>query len=83
MINSYNPRIPKWTINEKDEKHLKIRFIDKEEDIDYIIIMKVNYCKGMIDISQYRLITAYPLVMKSYKIRFDREYKRCIEKIKK
>ena len=45
--------------------------------------MKVNYCKGMIDISQYRLITAYPVVMKSYKIRFDREYKRCIEKIKK
>lgn len=73
--NSNDPRIQKWTIKEKDGKHLKIRFIDKQKDIDYIIIMRINYCKGMTDISQYRLITAYPVIMKSYKKRFDREYK--------
>lgn len=80
IINLYNenpddPRIQKWTIKEKDGKHLKIRFIDKEQDIDYIIIFRINYLKGMTDISQYRLITAYPVIMKSYKKRFDREYK--------
>lgn len=73
--NPNDPRIQKWTIKEKDGKHLKIRFIDKQKDIDYIIIMRINYCKGMTDISQYRLITAYPVIMKSYKKRFDREYK--------
>jgi hypothetical protein len=73
--NSDDPRIQKWTIKEKDGKHLKIRFIDKQKDIDYIIIMRINYCKGMTDISQYRLITAYPVIMKSYKKRFDREYR--------
>lgn len=70
--NPDDSRIQKWTKKEKDGKHLKIRFIDKE--IDYIIIMKVNYNKDMTDISQYRLITAYPVIMKSYKRRFDREY---------
>ena len=80
VINLYNknpndPRIQKWTIKEKDGKHLKIRFIDKQKDIDYIIIMKINYCKEKIDISQYRLITAYPVIMKSYKRRFDKEYR--------
>lgn len=73
--NPNDPRIQKWTIKEKDGKHLKIRFIDKQKDIDYIIIMRINYCKGMTNISQYRLITAYPVIMKSYKRRFDREYK--------
>lgn len=73
--NPNDPRIQKWTIKGKDGKHLKIRFIDKEEDIDYIIIMKVIYNKRMTDISQYMLITAYPVIMKSYKRRFDREYK--------
>lgn len=73
--NPNDPRIQKWTIKEKDGKHLKIRFIDKQKDIDYIIIMRINYCKGMTDISQYRLITAYPVIMKSYKRRFDREYR--------
>ena len=73
--NPNDPRIQKWTIKEKDGKHLKIRFIDKQKDIDYIIIMRINYCKGMTNISQYRLITAYPVIMKSYKRRFDREYR--------
>lgn len=80
IINLYNqnpedPRIQKWTVKEKDGKHLKIRFIDKEQDIDYIIIMRVNHNKKMTDILQYRLITAYPVIMKSYKKRFDREYR--------
>ena len=70
--NPNDSRIQKWTIKEKDGKHLKIRFIDKQKDI---IIMRINYCKGMTDISQYRLITAYPVIMKSYKKRFDREYR--------
>ena len=73
--NPEDPRIQKWTVKEKDGKHLKIRFIDKEQDIDYIIIMRVNHNKKMTDISQYRLITAYPVIMKSYKKRFDREYR--------
>lgn len=73
--NPNDSRVQKWTIKEKDGKHLKIRFIDKQKDIDYIIIMRINYYKGMKDISQYRLITAYPVIMKSYKKRFDREYR--------
>lgn len=73
--NPNDPRIQEWTIKEKDGKHLKIRFIDKQKDIDYIIIMRINYCKKMTNISQYRLITAYPVIMKSYKKRFDREYR--------
>ncbi|MBQ2835782.1 MAG: hypothetical protein IJE68_02980 [Clostridia bacterium] len=79
VINLYNqnpadPRIKQWTIKENDGKHLKIRFTDDERDIDYIIILKVNYNKTKTDISQYMLITAYPVIMKSYKRRFDREY---------
>ena len=79
IINIYNSnpndeRILKWTRKEKDGKHLKIRFIDKLKDIDYIIILKINYNKDKTDIAQYRLVTAYPVVLKSYKKRFDREY---------
>lgn len=72
--NPQDPRIKTWTVKENGGKNLKIRFIDKEQDIDYIIIMKINYTKGMTDISQYRLVTAYPVIMKSYKNRFDKEY---------
>lgn len=88
VINLFNEnpedtRIQTWTIKEKDGKHLKIRFIDKEQDIDYIIIMRINYNKENTDISQYRLITAYPVIMKSYKKRFDREYRQYKENRKK
>lgn len=72
--NPKDPRLQTWTRQEKDGKHFKIRFIDKHQDIDYIIITKILYTKGKTDISQYRLITAYPVVMKSYKKRFYREY---------
>lgn len=77
--NPQDPRIQTWTVKENGGKNLKIRFIDKEQDIDYIIIMKINYTEGMRDISQYRLVTAYPVIMKSYKKRFDREYKTYLE----
>ena len=67
-------RFKVWTIKENGGKNLKIRYTDKEQDIDYIIIMSIEYTKGKKDISQYRLITAYPLIMKSYKKRFEKEY---------
>ena len=76
-INVYNQnnkdsRIKYWTIKEDDCKHLKIRYTDKF--MDYIVIFKIQYKPDKTDISQYRLITSYPIVLKSYARRFNREY---------
>lgn len=68
--------------NRKKEKNLKIRYVDNEFDIDYIIIFKIAYKKDKTDISSYKLITGYPVVLKSYKRRFDKEYNDYIKKKK-
>jgi hypothetical protein len=64
------------------EKTLKIRYT--KDNIDFIIIFKIFNTKDNSDIDYYRLITAYPLVLKSYKKRFDKEYRKyCESKSKK
>lgn len=65
-----------WTYfdNKKKEKHLKVRYENDKLDVDYILIFRISYNKDMSGISSYRLVTSYPVVLKSYKDRFDREY---------
>lgn len=59
-----------WTHERNGEKHLLIRY--QFEIIDYIIIFKISYKNN--DIEFFRLITAFPVVLKSFKKRYDREY---------
>lgn len=54
------------------ENSLKVRYINGH--VDYVIIFKITHNKDKTDIQSYRLITAYPVVLKSYKKRFDKEY---------
>lgn len=60
--------------NKKREERLLIRYVSK--NIDYVIIFRIHY-KGK-SVHYYRLITAYPVVLKSYKRRYDREYRQYI-----
>lgn len=63
--------------NSKTKEHnLLLRYIDRH--IDYVIIFNISY-KGR-DIYCYRLTTAFPVVLKSYKKRFDKEYSEYIKK---
>lgn len=54
------------------DKRLFIRYLD--EVIDYIIIFQIVYNKEKNDIRMYKFITAYPVVMKSYKAQFDKDF---------
>ncbi|RKD22468.1 hypothetical protein SAMN02745883_00677 [Caminicella sporogenes DSM 14501] len=70
--NKNHPNLRIWQHKNQrtKEKTLKIRYLNG--CIDYIIIFKISYKNS--DIYCYRLKTAYPVVLKSYKKRFDREY---------
>lgn len=60
------------------EKRLLIRYVN--HPIDYVLIFSIAYTSKRDDIKFYKLITAYPVVLKSYKKRFDREYNDFIQK---
>lgn len=62
-----------WKCKNRDKsKDLKIWYDDG--DISYIIIFKISYNEDKNDIKKYVLKTAYPVVLKSYRRRFQREY---------
>lgn len=81
--NPEDSRIKYWKIKEGNMVHRKIRYTDMDADIDYIIILKPQYTKNKEDISQYLLITAYPIVLKSYSKRFEKEYQEFINREEK
>jgi len=73
--NNKHKNLKIWKQKRKNgDKHLLIRYIN--ESVDYVIIFKINYKNNKE--SYYRLITAYPVVLKSYKRRFDKEYQQYI-----
>jgi hypothetical protein len=67
-----HPNIRIWKQKTKWDTRLKIRYVNKH--IDFILIFAIVYNEKRDDIKMYKLITAYPVVLKSYKRRFDREY---------
>jgi hypothetical protein len=75
-----HPNIRIWRQKTKRDKRLKIRYINTH--IDYVLIFAIVYNDKRSDIRMYKLITAYPVVLKSYKKRFDREYEEEQEKKK-
>lgn len=84
VINLYNDgnkdNIMSWIQNKKgtSDKNLMIRYKDKL--IDYILIFRINRDKKSGKLNNYQFVTAYPVVLKSYKRRFDGEYKEFLTK---
>lgn len=76
LANRGDQHIKIWrTKNSRTKKtDLLIRYI--EGHIDYVIIFEIVHRNN--DIGYYRFKTAYPVVFKSFKNRFDREYNRYI-----
>jgi hypothetical protein len=70
--NPSHPNIRIWKQKTKSDSRLKIRYLNNE--IDYVLIFAIVYNERRNDIRMYKLITAYPVVLKSYKRRFDKEY---------
>jgi hypothetical protein len=71
-----NIRIWKQKNRRTGENNLLIRYT--RGHIDYAMVFKINVKEK--EVNYYRFITAYPVVLKSYKRRFDREYEEYILK---
>lgn len=86
MVNQKNesPNLKVWeSINKHTkEKSFCIRYESQQEGIDYIVIFAKKGGNGGKEIF-YTLKTAFPISLKSYKKRFDREYKNYKEKMAK
>ena len=79
-----NPNLKVWeSINSKTkEKSFCIRYESQQEGIDYIIIFAKKGGKNGKDVF-YTLKTAFPISLKSFKKRFNREYDKYKEKMAK
>lgn len=79
-----NPNLKVWeSINSKTkEKSFCIRYESQQEGIDYIIIFAKKGGKTGKDVF-YTLKTAFPISLKSFKKRFNREYDKYKEKMAK
>lgn len=75
-----NPQLKIWKVFYKRtwENRLLIRYMNGL--IDYVLIFSIVYKERKTDINYYKFVTAYPVVLKSVKQRFDKEYKKYIEK---
>lgn len=71
----YNQKLKVWIWKDREtkEKTLKIRYIDIENRIDYVVIFAIKYKNNN---NYYLLKTAFPVVLKSWRRRFDYEYKK-------
>lgn len=78
--NHENLKIWKWIDNKTKEKTLKIRYMDKGKDIDYILIFAIKNKNNDI---YYLLKIAYPVKLKSYRCRFNKEYEKYKEGMQK
>ncbi|WP_028976432.1 hypothetical protein [Sporolactobacillus terrae] len=54
------------------EKRLFIRYVDRPTD--YVLIFSIVYNHDKTDIAMYKFITAYPVVLKSFKFEFNKDY---------
>jgi hypothetical protein len=79
-INRKHPNLRVWKQKSKrgGDTRLLIRYLDS--GVDFIIIFSVVYDNKKRDIRMYKLITAYPVVLKSYKRRFEKEYNESLKK---
>ena len=75
-----NPQLKIWKVFYKRtwENRLLIRYMNGL--IDYVLIFSIVYKERKTDINYYKFVTAYPVVLKSVKQRFDKDYKTYIEK---
>jgi hypothetical protein len=69
-----HPNIRIWQQVNQKGKRLLIRYINDGVNLDYVLVFQIEYTKAKSDIRWYRLITGYPVVLKSYKRRFDKEF---------
>lgn len=65
-------KIWKYKDNKKKKSDLKIWYDDG--DISYILIFEIKYKEDKSDILKYIFKSAYPVVLRSYRFRFLREY---------
>jgi hypothetical protein len=77
---SNHPNLKIWKKEHKKprEKRLFIRYLNPP--IDYVLIFTIVYTPNKNDIKYYKFITAYPVVLKSYKRQFDKDYERYLQK---
>ncbi|WP_425059351.1 hypothetical protein SCACP_40390 [Sporomusa carbonis] len=75
--NKFHPNLRVWEHIDKKTGHkdLLIRYVS--EYIDYVLIFKIDRASKNYP---YRLKTAFPIVLKSYKYRYDKEYDEFIQK---
>ncbi|MBO0962459.1 hypothetical protein J1P26_22455 [Neobacillus sp. MM2021_6] len=69
-----HPNLRIWQQAGKKGKRLLIRFINEDVSMDYVLVFQIEYKPNKSDIRWYRLITGYPVVLKSYKKRFNKEF---------
>lgn len=66
-------KISMWEIpNKKNKRYSRLHIRYQDETIDYIVFLDINYNHEK---PFYSLISGYPVVLKSYKRRFDKEYR--------
>lgn len=75
LYNERNTCKIKWWIQnnkDKDTENLMIRYIDKL--YDYVAVFRIIRDISSGQVQKYSLTTSYPVVLKSYKRRYDKEF---------